>query len=205
MIVNNTPDQTGELTEEQHKSLFIRPGSMVLKIYKHSVIRENRLDFPAHIFYEDNCAGPLWSLYFRHFARVEEPLYYYYQHAVSTVHHITEEKCRDRMKAAELLYTECRDRGFLAEYRQEIEYRFTELYYAITLFSYMSGVKKPKISFIRELRQGMEKYFPEFDQNKYYLQHTGTEEQKLIAMQKKSDLRFYLYYRLRQFVWKLRA
>ena len=205
VIVNNTPDQTGELTEEQHKSLFIRPGSMVLKIYKHSVIRENRLDFPEHIFYEDNCAGPLWSLYFRNFARVEEPLYYYYQHAVSTVHHITEEKCRDRMKAAELLYTGCRDRGFLAEYRQEIEYRFTELYYAITLFSYMSGVKKPKISFIRELRQGTEKYFPEFDQNKYYLQHTGAEEQKLIAMQRKSDLRFYLYYRLRQFVWKLRA
>lgn len=50
VIVNNTPDQTGELMEEQHKSLFIRPGSMVLKIYKHSVIRENRLDFPEHIF-----------------------------------------------------------------------------------------------------------------------------------------------------------
>ncbi len=45
VIVNNTPDQTGELTEEQHKSLFIRPGSMVLKIYKHSVIRENRWIF----------------------------------------------------------------------------------------------------------------------------------------------------------------
>lgn len=92
---------------------------MVLKIYKHSVIRENHLDFPEHIFYEDNCAGPLWSLYFRRFERVEEPLYYYYQHAVSTVHHITEEKCRDRMKAAELLYTECENRGFLAEYRAD--------------------------------------------------------------------------------------
>ena len=85
----------------------------------------NHLDFPEHIFYEDNCAGPLWSLYFRRFERVEEPLYYYYQHAVSTVHHITEEKCRDRMKAAELLYTECENRGFLAEYREQIEYRFT--------------------------------------------------------------------------------
>ena len=107
VIVNNTPDQTGDLTKEKHERLFMRPGSMVLKIYKHSVIRENHLDFPEHIFYEDNCAGPLWSLYFRRFERVEEPLYYYYQHAVSTVHHITEEKCRDRMKAAELLYTEC--------------------------------------------------------------------------------------------------
>ena len=104
VIVNNTPDQTGDLTKEKHERLFMRPGSMVLKIYKHSVIRENHLDFPEHIFYEDNCAGPLWSLYFRRFERVEEPLYYYYQHAVSTVHHITEEKCRDRMKAAELLW-----------------------------------------------------------------------------------------------------
>lgn len=64
VIVNNTPDQTGDLTKEKHERLFMRPGSMVLKIYKHSVIRENHLDFPEHIFYEDNCAGPLWSLYF---------------------------------------------------------------------------------------------------------------------------------------------
>ena len=61
VIVNNTPDQTGDLTKEKHERLFMRPGSMVLKIYKHSVIRENHLDFPEHIFYEDNCAGPLWS------------------------------------------------------------------------------------------------------------------------------------------------
>lgn len=205
VIVNNTPDQTGDLTKEKHERLFMRPGSMVLKIYKHSVIRENHLDFPEHIFYEDNCAGPLWSLYFRRFERVEEPLYYYYQHAVSTVHHITEEKCRDRMKAAELLYTECENRGFLAEYREQIEYRFTELYYVITLFSYLSGVEKPKLSFVKELREGTERHFPEFDRNKYYLEYTGPEERKFIAMQKKSDLQFYLYYRIRQFVWKLRA
>ena len=105
----------------------------------------------------------------------------------------------------ELLYTECENRGFLAEYREQIEYRFTELYYVITLFSYLSGVEKPKLSFVKELREGTERHFPEFDRNKYYLEYTGPEERKFIAMQKKSDLRFYLYYRIRQFVWKLRA
>ena len=184
VIVNNTPEQTGELTTEQHRSLFMRPGSMVLKIYKHSVIRENHLDFPEHIFYEDNCAGPLWSLYFRHFARVEEPLYYYYQHAVSTVHHITEEKCRDRMKAAELLYAECERRGFLTEYSREIEYRYTELYYAITLFSYMGGVTHPKLAFIRQLRKGVEERFPEFAQNPYYLERTSCNNPANVARTK---------------------
>ena len=99
----------------------------------------------------------------------------------------------------------CENRGFLAEYREQIEYRFTELYYVITLFSYLSGVEKPKLSFVKELREGTERHFPEFDRNKYYLEYTGPEERKFIAMQKKSDLRFYLYYRIRQFVWKLRA
>ena len=205
VIVNNTPDQTGELTKEKHQSLFIRPGSMVLKIYKHNVIRENRLDFPEHIFYEDNCAGPLWSLYFQHFERVEEPLYYYYQHAVSTVHHITEAKCRDRVRAAELLYTGCLDRGFLEEYHEEIEYRFTELYYAITLFSYLGGVEHPKLSFVRQLRRGVEEHFPEFSKNRYYLERTGAPEQKFIRLQSRSDLLFFLSYRVKQWIWKKRG
>ena len=204
VIRNNTPDQTGELDREKHKKLLMRSGSMVLKIYRASVIRENGLDFPEKIFYEDNCAGPLWSLYFRHFERVEEPLYFYYQHSLSTVHHITEDKCRDRMKAAELLYEECRKRGFLKDYYQELEYRFTELYYVITLFTYMQGMKHPKLAFVKELREGVRSRFPEYENNPYYKTYTGREEQELISMQAQSDLKFYLYYRLKLLVRRLR-
>ena len=177
---------------------------MVLKIYKRSVITENHLDFPEKIFYEDNCAGPLWSLYFTHFERVEEPLYYYYQHEVSTVHTITEEKCRDRMAAAALLYAECKKRGFLEEYHRELEYRFTELYYVITLFTYLQGMKHPKLSFVKELRKGIIEHFPDFPENPYYLQYTGAEEKQLIAMQGKSDFKFFLYYRLKLWVRRMK-
>lgn len=202
---NNTMDQTGILDEEKHKKLFMRSGSMVIKIYKLDVIRENDLCFPEGIFYEDNCAGPLWSLYFKRFERVDEPMYFYYQHQVSTVHHITEDKCRDRMTAAALLYEECKQRGFLEQYFRELEYRFTELYYVITLFSYLSGVKHPRLSFVKELRKGVEERFPNFMANSYYKANTGTEEQKLIAMQGKSDALFFWYYRLKQLWWKLRS
>jgi len=205
IVPNNSLDQTGVLDEEKHKKLLMRPGSMVIKIYKHSVLKENNLCFPEGMFYEDNCAGSLWSLYFTHFEKVEEPMYYYYQHQVSTVHHITEEKCRDRMKAAELLYEECRKRGFLEQYRKEIEYRFAELYYVITLFSYLSGVKHPKLSFVKELRAGVEAHFPEFEKNPYYLQNTGAEEKQLIAMQGQSDVKFYYYYRLKQLVRRIKG
>lgn len=205
VVQNNSADQTGVLDEEKHKLLIMRPGSMVIKIYKHAVIKENHLSFPEGIFYEDNCAGPLWSLYFTHFERVEEPMYYYYQHDVSTVHQITEEKCRDRMKAAEILYGECKLRGLLEQYHDEIEYRFCELYYVITLFSYMSGVRHPKLFFVKELRRGASIKFPRFRANAYYQKYTGEEEKQLIFMQAGSDLKFYWYYRLKLFVRKIRA
>lgn len=204
VVENNTGNQTGPLNEEKHKLLMIRPGSMVVKIYRHSIIRENNLCFPEGIFYEDNCAGPLWSLYFTRFERVAEPLYYYYQHQTSTVHRITEERCRDRMCAEEIFYEECKERGFLEQYHQEIEYRFSELYYVITLFSYLSGVRKPKLSFVKALRRGVVEKFPEFEKNPYYQKETGSEEKELIALQGRSDLAFFLYYRLKQFIRKLR-
>jgi len=204
VIRNNTLDQTGPLDTEKHKKLLIRPGSMVIKIYRAAVIRENGLCFPEKIFYEDNCAGPLWSLYFTRFEKVEEPMYYYYQHQVSTVHHITEEKCRDRMRAAELFYEECRARGFLERYRPEIEYRYGELYYVNTLFSYMQGVRRPRLSFVKELRAGVERFFPNFEKNPYYRELTGEEEQALIALQGKSALRFYWQYRIKLFVRAVR-
>lgn len=201
IVQNNTMEQTGLLDKEKHKKLFLRSGSMVIKIYKASVIRENKLCFPEKIFYEDNCAGPVWSLYFNHFEKVEKPLYYYYQHQVSTVHVITEEKCRDRMQAAQLLYQECKERGFLEAYAAEIEYRFTELFYVITLFSYLQGVKHPRLAFIKELHRKLLQYFPDFEKNPYYQQLTGEAEKSLIARQQRSDAGFYWYYRC-QLLWR---
>ncbi len=194
VVNNHLPQQTGVLDEEKHKSLILRSGSMVIKIFKRQILVDNHLNFPEGIFYEDNCAGPLWLLHFTHFEKLDEPLYYYYQHAVSTVHYITPEKCMDRMKAADLFLEECKKRGFLEEYRKEIEFRYTELYYVITLFSYMAGAKKKKISFVRNMRKHLEEQFPEFEKNDYYKKHIGGEEQKLIAMQRKSDVLFYWYY-----------
>jgi len=204
IVQNNSPEQTGILDEEKYKRLIIQPGSMVVKIYKSSVIRENRLDFPEGIFYEDNCAAPVWLLHFRHFEKVAEPLYYYYQHTMSTVHYITEEKCRDRMRAMELFLEECEKRGFSERYPREIEFHFTVLFYVITLFSYMQGVRHPRLKFMRELREKTAECFPKFAENAYYVREVGQEERRLIAMQMRSDLKFYLYHRLHSLARRLR-
>lgn len=204
VIQNNTADQTGILDEEKRKKLLLRSGSMVIKIYRHDVIKEHNLGFPEGIFYEDNCAGPVWSLYFKHFEKVEEPLYYYYQHNTSTVHTITEARCGDRMKAATMMLQEMKKRGVLEKYYQEVEYRFAELYYVITLFSYMLGAQKKRLSFVKELKAGMLEVFPEFQKNAYYLKFTNEEEKEMIALQMQSDRKFFYYYGVKVMVRKVR-
>lgn len=196
VVQNNFEAQTGILNQEKYGSLLMRAGSMVIKIYKHQVIKENRLRFPENTFYEDNYTGPVWMLCFKHFERVEEPLYYYYQHPGSTVHSISEERCRNRMDTAVMLVEECRRKGYDKLYNKELEFRFTEIYYYNTLFSYVSGGNKVRLSFVREIRKGMLKYFPNFQENIYYKDNYDAEQKRLVSYHMKSPVYFLIYYKL---------
>lgn len=198
IVENNTKEQTGLLDHDKYASLILRSGSMVVKIYLHQVILENGLNFPEQVFYEDNCAAPVWMLHFKHFERVAEPLYYYYQHAVSTVHHISESKCEDRLITGWLLLRQFQERGFYEEYKEALEYRFTQLYYINTLFTYVVGVRPVRLAYLRKMAEGMRSAFPAFQQNPYYQEYTDAEQKKLIRFQMRSSLYFLLYYRALQ-------
>ena len=204
VIQNNTLDQTGVLDKEKYAKLLMRPGSMVIKVYHHDVIKQNRLRFPENTFYEDNCACPLWMLCFKHFEKVEEPLYYYYQHEASTVHSINAERCHNRMDMARQLVDECRKNGYDEKYPKELEFRFTELFYYNTLFSYVSTTGAVHMSLLKELRKGMKQFFPEFRDNPYFTQYYDAEQKKLMDYHMKSPLFFLCYYKLLSFYRKLR-
>ncbi|MDR0963891.1 MAG: glycosyltransferase [Clostridium sp.] len=196
VVCINTQDQTGVLDEAKHKKLVVRPGSMVPKIYLRNVLLENHLRFPEGILYEDNCAGPVFSLYFKQFERVEKPLYYYVQYSQSTVHHVTWDNCVDRMRACDCMKQEFIDRGFDQQYLVELEYRFTELFYINTLFSYMQGVKHPKSRHTALLRKRILQEYPHFADNPYYHKWTSEEYDRMVKLHCRSNLRFYWYYRL---------
>lgn len=204
IVQNNTLEQTGVLDEKKYASLLMRAGSMVIKVYRREVIEKYHLRFPENTFYEDNCAGPVWMLHFNHFEKVEEPLYYYYQHENSTVHSITEERCRNRMDTALQLLKECHDYGYDQRYHPELEFRFTELYYYNTLFSYVTGAPRVRLSFLRELRTGMKEHFSAFQQNPYYLQQYDEEQKRMVGYHMRSPLFFLLYYRMLNFYRRLR-
>lgn len=202
--VNNTKEQTGVLTEQKYKLLVMNPGSMVIKIYQKSVIDENHLRFPEKTFYEDNCASPIWLLHFTHFEKVEEPLYYYYQHDASTVHEISIEKCEARLAMGKKLIAEARKCGFFKLYRREFEFAFTKLYYMNTLYTYMLGMKRPGIKFLKKMADGIREEFPDFQENPYYQKEYDEEQKKMAALHMKSQVMFLIYFKLLYGYRKLR-
>lgn len=196
IVHNNKKSQSGILNKEKRASLILDGGSLVVKIFRRSMIMEKELWFPEDIFYEDNALGNSYLVLAKHFEYIEEPMYYYYQHDTSTVHTISPKRCEDRMEAGRLMLAEAKRHGYFEELRPELEYSFTLLFYVNTLFTYMAGVGKTKYGFVKAMGKEMKETFPEFEKNSYYQERTHAEEKKLIRMQQRSTLFFMLYYKL---------
>lgn len=203
-VENNSSDQTGILDEEKYKKLLIKPGSMVIKIYKRALFEEHQIRFPEKMFYEDNVIGAFPLLYAKRFERVPECLYFYYQHAASTVHTIDVNRCMDRVKAMKLYLQQCKERGFYDRFPAEINYKVFELGYRNTLFSYLQEEKHPKLSFVKQMQVFLQENVPDFAQNPYYIANMDAENKKLIGMHRKNAAGFLLYYRFLRFYRKLR-
>ena len=195
-VHSNKPEQTGILNDEKRKSLILDGGSLVLKIFRRDMILKHSLFFPENIYYEDNALGNSYLILAHHFEYIPEPLYYYYQHAASTVHTISPKRCEDRMAAARWMIKDAKKQGYYETYHAELEYSFILLHYINTLFTYMAGMKFPKYSFVKKMGNELSEYFPDFEKNPYYRERTNAEEKKLIKMQQKNTFIFILYYKL---------
>jgi glycosyltransferase involved in cell wall biosynthesis len=203
-VMVHDPAYTGEMTENLHRHFVLLPGSMVVKIYLHSVIEEHHLRFPEHTFYEDNQAGPIWMLHFTHFELVDKPFYFYYQHEASTVHTVNMDRLHDRMRMGASMIDEAKRLGFYDTYRNELEANFIRTYYTNTLFSYMQSGVHAQYGFLKELQQGMKRYFPAFEENAEYQKTHDAEQKKLMHLHMQCIPAFVVYDRLLRGYRKIR-
>ncbi len=193
---NSRDDQTGVLDHDRKKSLILDSGSLCVKIFRRRIIIENELWFPENIFYEDNAMSDSYLLTAGRFEYIKEPMYYYYQHDTSTVHSFSLRRCEDRLESGRIMIDEAKRLGFYEEFKPELEYKFTQLFYVNTLFTYMPCVRPTKVSFVKSMTDELLAFFPDFRNNEYYKERIGDEERRLIDMACVSALRFCVYYKL---------
>ena len=185
----------GDMDGDVMKEWMLGPGSMVVKIYKASVIRENDLHFPEHTFYEDNYAATIWMSCFKRFSFVNEALYYYYQHGSSTVHTVDMQRLNNRMDMAVKMLQDTRRAGLHKKFKNEIELNFIRIYYINTLFSYMQITSKSDMGFLRTIRNGIKEYVPDYLENPYLNEYFNSEQLKFARIHRRSAWLFNLCYR----------
>ena len=200
----NLPGQVGILDHEKRKEYLLHPGPAVTKIYARELLLDKGFQFPEHMSYEDNAIFIELGMRMKHFEHIPEANIFYYQHDDSTTHHIDTKKCEDRMQAMRIMMQYAKENGALEEFRDVVEFHFSNLFYRNTLFSYMQSKGRKRIGFIRKMGKEMLETFPDFRQNPYYNQMVNDYEQKLINLQLKSTIAFLVIYKLKMISKKIK-
>lgn len=201
----NLLSQTGVMDHEKRKEYLLHPGPLSTKIYAREIFFEKEFRFPERMQYEDNATFLEIGMRIKHFEHIPEANVFYYQHGDSTTHNINMKKCQDRLEAMRIMMKYAGDNGALEEFRDVIEFHFSNLFYRNTLFSYMQSNLKKNMGFVRNLGKEMVETFPDFRRNFYYNQNVNEYEQKLINLQLKSTLAFMIIFKLKLLSRKIRG
>jgi len=161
----------GELTEDKRKKMLVNHITFIQRnIYKRSLLIENNIRFPVHLRYEDIFFDPLVFLYVKHIAAIDQTVYNYFIHDVSTVHHKNEHKFREKLSVSLLLLEEIQKRNYYEKYKNEFDYLYYRKGYIHIILNYLINVSKIKKEALSEIRSILLSVNLHYRNNPYYSQ-----------------------------------
>lgn len=166
--ISNTDDQIGIIDEEKRRKLIVRPGRRFTKLYKKSFLLENNIRFPDGVGYGDNYYGCFLALYVGKLYKVNEPLYCYYTNLESTTRSYNNIGVYERCKSALLMLEDSKKTGLYEKYKNEIDFRFIELYYIGSIYAFVSKFRPAETKQLKLIRKIMRYNYPKYKKNPYY-------------------------------------
>lgn len=165
---SNTPEQIGEIDDEKRRSLFVSPGRRLSKIIRKDLISKHGLGYPEKTCYGDNYFMELLMGYVSKIAKVDEPLYNYFVSTGSITRKYNNPITYDRVKSAEMMLAELKKRGLYEKYKDEIDFRFVELFYVNSVPVFLAKFKPAEINELKRLRKYVKDNFPKYRKNPYF-------------------------------------
>lgn len=168
---------TWETTTEKEQYIFEHRADnfCVTKLYARQFLLEHEIRFAEGLKYEDHYFGMLVFLHMSSLARVDRILYHWYQNAQSIC--MSGKYVTDRIPVHQLLFEECRKRGFMADYREVLEFNLYEKMVAETIF-YLRRQGKDTQNLLIQLMQLMQQMGIQITGNRYYLQETASDTEQ---------------------------
>lgn len=172
-----------EIDTVEKRKLFVTSGVMGYyvwdKLFTKEFLSQNAISFPGGVTYEDHLFSTLYYFYACKVYLLEERLYHYYINPVSTVllrdasHHF------DILTVEKMVWAECENRGFFAQYRKEEEYLFLLRCYLVSMKMMCLRFTKVPYEFFLQLKEETLKRVPNYHANPYIKAYT-TEIYKLL-------------------------
>lgn len=135
------------------------------KIYNRKFVEKNRLRFAEGLKYEDHYFGMLALLSADTIAMVKNSFYNWYRNPAGTC--ISGEHIWDRVEVQLALFEECKQRGYLKEYRELLEYNLYEKMVAETVF-YLRQKGEDTTKALQTLMEILEELQISVRENKYF-------------------------------------
>ena len=179
-------EQTGPLDIEKYKRLLIDFGSLCTKIYKRKVLSDCGMAFPEQMLCDEKAMECAIALRAKHFEYVAEPLYARSRYGDFSQAFEIQEYCEHCMEAAQIMLKHAQNFGYLKNYRDEIEFKFTELFYVHSLQECLKSADTRNAGFQGTVQREMKYTFPAFMENPYYRERISEEDRRLIRSQQRS-------------------
>lgn len=182
------PKQTGEdrvlfIDTVKKRRMLLACSSMEFlvwnKLYRAELLFDNNIFFPEQLAYEDHFFATLLYFYVKKVYILEERLYHYFVNEQSTVLSANASHHFDILTVDSLLWFECETRGFMQNYRVEIEYQFLVLCYLISMKMMILRLPEVPYDFFVHLKEETLKRVQNYGQNPY-VKELVTDANKLV-------------------------
>lgn len=137
------------------------------KIIRKSLLTDHNIYFPENLAYEDSYWGPLLHFYITRVYLVEEKLYHYFVNTASTVLQKNADYHTDWLTVQSMKWEEWEKRGFLNDYKEELEYDFLCTCYLGFLKIIFLRYTEPSFSLYQLVKEITTERVSDYRQNKY--------------------------------------
>ncbi len=168
---NNIVKENYELLTKEAVDKEFLLGKMAVwnKIYKKSIIVDNKISFRSKVWYEDLDFSMKVYLSSNKISIVDKPLYNYLLREGSTMNNNNIERNLELIESFDSLISYCKNKGIYNETKEKIEFLciYHMYIFAITRVLNTDNKYKDKITIINKFRKYINSNFSNFKNNKY--------------------------------------
>lgn len=137
----------------------------VTRIIRRSIIIDHQIQFPAHLYYEDNFFSGILQYYVKSGYYLNRCLYHYYYHPESTTSQANISSLLDRLTVELMKIEEFQKRGLFVPYYTQIEFDFFKLFYFNTMDLLFAQFDKFPSDIFPYMKETITSIFPKYINN----------------------------------------